>query len=359
MTGEFTMVKLIAFHLPQYHAIPENDSWWGEGFTDWDNVNKAKPMFEGHSQPRVPLDGCYNMLDRSTHLRQAELARRYGIYGFCYYHYWFSGKLLLEKPLELILREKDVDLPFCMCWANEPWTRSWDGQNREVIMPQDYDDKTDWEKHISYLMPFFKDDRYIKVDNKPMFVIYRTNNVTGCEEIIDYWDSVCRENGFAGIYIVEENNNFQHDAQCKNSSAILDFEPGYTRSFDKGTIEKAANKISLFFGKKYSTFSYEKTCEHITERPLKTSDKPSYLGIFTGWDNTPRRAEGGTVTADASPQLFEKFLARQIERSNSVNNEFLFINAWNEWAEGAYLEPDTANGYAYLEAVQRALTENN
>ena len=349
------MVKILAFHLPQYHRFPENDMWWGEGFTDWVNVKKAQPLFKGHQQPRIPLDGYYDMLDKSTHIHQAELAKKYGVYGFCYYHYWFNGKMLMEKPLELILREEEVDLPFCMCWANEPWTRSWDGKSREVIMPQSYGNKADWERHINYLMAFFKDSRYIKVDNKPVFVFYRTNNIENCDEMIECWEKACVDNGFDGIYIIEEKNNFQHEPSCSRSSATLEFEPGYTRSFDKTTFIKAQNKIAAAFGKKYSTYSYEVTCNHIVARKVeKKCGKPNYLGMFVGWDNTPRRSEGGVIATGATPEAFEKYLCMQIDRSKSIGNEFLFINAWNEWAEGAYLEPDLTNGTKMLEAVCHA-----
>ncbi|MDO4467512.1 MAG: glycoside hydrolase family 99-like domain-containing protein [Bacillota bacterium] len=348
------MVKILAFHLPQYHAFKENDAWWGEGFTDWVNVKKSKALFSAHNQPRVPVDGYYDMLEKKTHIRQAQLAKEYSIDGFCYYHYWFDGKLLMEKPLEKILEEKDVDLPFCMCWANEPWTRSWDGKSKEVIMPQRYGNEKEWKEHIDYLLPFFQDERYIKVDKKPLFVLYRTNHINRCDEMIQYWDRICQEAGLAGIYVVEENNNFQEGSACAHSSAILDFEPGYTRSFDKTTVVKIKNKLSSFLGKKYSLFSYQDTCEHMIQRDVKKEDKPHFLGCFTGWDNTPRRNEGGTIAQDASPALFEHYLRIQIQRSEAFGNSFLFVNAWNEWAEGAYLEPDTKYGYAYLEAVRNA-----
>lgn len=350
------MVKLLAFHLPQYHTFPENDEWWGKGFTDWVNIKKAKPLYKGHNQPKVPIDGYYDMLDKKTHVRQAELAKQYGIYGFCYYHYWFNGKMLMEKPLEMILDEKDIELPFCMCWANEPWTRSWDGKSKEVIMPQSYGNKKDWEKHIQYLLPFFKDERYIKIDNKPVFVIYRTNYINDCDAIIAYWESICKENGFDGIYLVEELNGFQFKPTCKKTSAVLEFEPIYTHIKSKTVWKKAVIKLKERLGIPYSKYSYAKTCKKIINRPIaKYDNKKTFLGMFAGWDNTPRRKKGGEIAEDATAEKFYYALKKQVERSNSINSDFLFINAWNEWAEGAYLEADDRNGYSYLEAVKRVV----
>ena len=350
------MTKIIAFHLPQYHSFPENDKWWGKGFTDWDNVRKAKPLFPGHQQPKVPLDGYYNMLDKSTHIRQAQLAKKYGIYGFCYYHYWFNGKLLMEKPLEMILHEEEVDLPFCLCWANEPWTRSWNGKNGSVIMPQNYGGEDDWIAHIKYLMPFFRDERYIKVDNKPVMVIYRTSNIPNCDSIVMCWDKYCKEHGFSGIYLIEERNYFQQRSYCQHSSGILEFEPACTRLREKGTLIKVKNKIQEKLGKPYSTFSYRKTADRMVHRASRLEDnKKLYLGMFAGWDNTPRRKKGGEVAVGDTPEIFEEVLRKQCQKSRVMGAEFLFLNAWNEWAEGAYLEPDNFNGYKYLEAVKNVV----
>ena len=181
--------KIIAFYLPQYHAIPENDQWWGKGFTEWTNVKKAKPLFEGHDQPRIPLNhNYYNLLDDNTKIWQANLAKKYGVYGFCYYHYWFKGgKKLLEKPAEQMLSNKSIDLPFCFCWANENWTRNWDGGNREIMVEQDYGNKDDWECHFQYLLQFFKDKRYITVDGKPLFIIYKPDLIIDIYEMVKYF----------------------------------------------------------------------------------------------------------------------------------------------------------------------------
>ena len=221
--------KIIAFYLPQYHTIPENDKWWGEGFTEWTNTRKAKPLFKGHQQPKTPLnDNYYCLLDKETQEWQAELAQENGVYGFCYYHYWFNGKMLLEKPMEIMLKNENITLPFCISWANEPWARTWDGKDKEVLMPQSYGDEKEWKKHFDYLLQFFKDKRYIKIDNKPIFLIYRTSSIPNCEKMVDYWNNLCKENGFEGLYLIETLNSFQNKSCISNSNAVVEFEPMLT-----------------------------------------------------------------------------------------------------------------------------------
>ena len=190
-------MKIIAFYLPQFHNIPENDEWWGDGFTEWTNVKKAKPLYEGHMQPRVPLGGnYYNLLDDNVKIWQADLAKKYGVYGFCYYHYWFNGKMLLEKPMEQMLANKEVDIPFCICWANEPWTKAWVGDERKLLIAQEYGQEEEWKQHFMYLLPFFKDERYITKNGKPLFVFYRPDIVPCMKEMIETWDKLAKENAF-------------------------------------------------------------------------------------------------------------------------------------------------------------------
>ncbi len=354
--------KIIAFHLPQYHTFPENDEWWGKGFTDWNNVKKAKPLFKRHYQPRVPLNNnYYNMMDYETRKWQAETAKKYGVYGFCYYHYWFNGKLLMEKPLEDLLEEKEIDLPFCLCWANEPWTRAWDGGDKDIIMPQQYGDKADWKKHINYLIKFFKDERYIKVDNKPMMVIYRTNNIDDCDEMIQCWNNTCIENVFSGIYVVEEVNSFQFHPCCKMSEAYLDFAPWgvfWSRKTIYDYLDKFRKIIPKMRGIRNNTF-YDTSWKRIINRRYdKEQNKQHYLGAFVGWDNTPRNPTNGLVClGDSSPKAFGKFFSKLYKKAINNNAEYIFINAWNEWAEGAYLEPDEKYGYGYLEQIN-TITNN-
>ena len=219
-------MKIIAFYLPQFHTIPENDTWWGKGFTEWVNVKKAKPLFKGHDQPRIPLNNNYYDLNNPETLKwQANLAHQYGVDGFCFYHYWFKGKLLLEKPAESLLKRENIALDYCFCWANEPWARTWDGRNRNVLMPQEYGGREEWKKHFDYLLPFFKDVRYIKENNKPMFVIYKSTLIEECRDMMDYWSELAVNNGFEGLFFVETLKKRFPDQRELPFSAKVEFEP--------------------------------------------------------------------------------------------------------------------------------------
>lgn len=360
------MTKIIAFYLPQFHEIPENDKWWGKGFTEWTNVKKAKSLYKGHYQPREPLnDYYYNLTSENAISWQVNLAKKYGVYGFCYYHYWFNGKLLLEKPLEKLIEKKDVDFPFCICWANEPWTRSWDGKSDEVLIDQSYGDKQEWKEHFEYLIKIFKDSRYIKIDNKPVFVVYRTESILRCSEMIEYWNNLLIECGFNGIYFVEMLNSFQKNCFSENSNAYIEFEPMYTLAYAKPNW--LVRKRRLYFKIKNSRlgklikdkpdcFSYDTVWRLIFKRKRIVKNKEAFLGAFAGWDNTPRKGLEGMVIKGSTPEKFEKYLAIQIKNLKQIKgNSFIFINAWNEWSEGTYLEPDKKNGYKYLEAIKNAL----
>lgn len=356
-------IKILAFHLPQYHTIPENDAWWGEGFTEWVNVKKAKALYRGHNQPRIPLDGqYYDLTDQSAIRNQMDLAREYGIYGFCYYHYWFDGKLLLEKPLEL-MRTMDDRLPYCFCWANEPWARTWDGQDHQILMPQRYGAEPEWEKHFLYLVDFFRDDAYIKKNGKPLFVLYRTNDIPQCEAMIAYFNKRCIECGFAGIYVIEERNSFQNGDSCQNADAVLDFEPMYTLKHDRGFAQRLWDKMAktLFnacTGNNLLIYSYDVLWKRILNRVYPSNGKQYYRGGFVDWDNTPRKGRNGLVIQGGSPEKFRHYLTGQIQKACRENGEFLFLNAWNEWGEGTYLEPDQRNEYGYLNAIADALKDS-
>ena len=358
------MTKIIAFHLPQFHSIPENDEWWGKGFTEWVNTKKAKPLYKNHIQPKEPLnDNYYNMLDKETLKWQCDLSTKYGIYGFCYYHYWFNGKLLLEKPVENLLQYKDINQKFCFCWANEPWTRAWDGAEQNVLINQLYGDEEDWKNHFEYLLKFFKDERYILIDNKPVLVIYRTSNIDKCDEMIGFWDQLCIENGFDGIYVVEEKNSFQDRSYCMNSKAIVEFEPMYTVMCKRNLFEKIRDKIirtwqNCIQDNKLRIFYYDKVWKNILNRKIENTDKKQFLGAFVDWDNTARKNKNGMVIKGANPEKFQKYLDKQVKRAENINSEFVFVNAWNEWGEGTYLEPDKYNKFGYLEAIKKVVDNN-
>lgn len=356
-TNKSSDVKLIAFHLPQFHTFKENDEWWGKGFTEWTNTRKAQRIYPEHNQPREPLnDNYYDLSKIENLLWQMNLAKEYGIYGFCYYHYWFDGKLLLNKPVEMMRDYQGNKLNYCLCWANEPWTRAWEGK-KTVLMPQKYGSELDWERHFLYLIDFFKDDFYIKIDNKPVFVLYRCNNIPECDAMIRYWDRRCKESGFKGIYLVEEMNSFQSEAVCESSQSVLEFEPLYTMTFDRTLLEKVQDKmLSVWFNKKYNShnqiYRYERLWHRILKRNHKDS-KQRFLGAFVDWDNTARKGKYGRIVMDTSPEQFGTFLMEQRNTAEKVGSDFIFINAWNEWGEGTYLEPDKVNKYEYLKQIQK------
>lgn len=372
-------MKTIAFYLPQFHEIPENNEWWGEGFTEWTNMKKAKPLFEGHDQPKVPLNNnYYNLLDPSVQVWQAKLAKKYGIYGFCYYHYWFNGKLLLEKPMEAMLLNPEVDLPFCICWANEPWTKAWVGE-KKVLIPQVYGSKENWEEHFNYLLPFLKDNRYICIDGKPLFVIYRPEAIPQLNEMLDCWTDLAVKNGFKGISFAYQNIDFDLISNKDDSrfDYNIEFQPLYaeheasknTHKYLKLIRRKVARAVEQALGFDLMRYGqgffnkgiikdYDKMWQIILS--MKPDSPKNVPGAFVNWDNTPRKGEKGSVFWKSTPQKFERYFSEQIRRTKTIyKKDMIFIFAWNEWAEGGYLEPDEEYRYGYLEAIKNALEEND
>jgi lipopolysaccharide biosynthesis protein len=360
-------IKPIALYLPQYHTFKENDEWWGKGFTEWTNVKKATPIFEGHYQPHIPLGGNYYDLSLNSVLEeQAELAKKYGIYGFCFYHYWFNGKLLMEKPLQNLLESKTPDFPYCLCWANENWTRTWDGQAKKVLMKQDYSLEDDL-KHIQYLLPFFKDERYIKIDNKPVFLMYRTELHPNIEEAAALWRAEAKKAGFEDLFLIRMEN-FKKDLNPHEHGfdAGMEFAPDTAYRGKKIAKENMPsylfNKVLHRTGiKKHAQyengiFSYEKMAENMMQKP--EFDYQYFRTITPSWDNSARRKENAAIYVGSTPHLFENW-ARKMKTHTLAHQpedqQFLFINAWNEWGEGCHLEPDEKWGYGYLEALQKAM----
>lgn len=346
-------MKLIAFLLPQFHQIPENDQWWGEGFTEWTNTRKANSIYPGHLQPREPYeDYYYDLTDPATRRWQAELAQYYGIYGFCYYHYWFKGKQLLETPFKQVLSSGEPRIPFCLSWANEPWTRKWDGGEHDVLMPQEYGEQDDWELHFYALLDAFRDERYIRIENKPIFIIYRPDKISCCEHMMKHWNNLAVKNGLEGIYFVRTLGGFPL-AKQDYFDANLEFEPHYT--FAHSGLNRLWSYMNIGNEKHY-VFDYDFVWQYILNRSHHRDRRKIFPGAYVNWDNTPRLGLRGLSCLGANPQKFGWYLTRQIERAVSLyNSEFLFINAWNEWAEGTYLEPDKHYQYQYLEAVRTAL----
>ena len=349
-------MKLIAYFLPQFHQIDENDAWWGEGFTEWTNTRKNKPLYKKHAQPKEPLkDLYYNLMDASIRKWQADAARSHGIYGFCYYHYWFKGKRLLEKPFQSVLKSGEPDFPFCLSWANEPWTRKWDGGNNEILMPQDYGDENDWAEHFDELLTAFQDPRYIRVQNKPLFVIYRPGAIPRCEEMLRFWNQLALRSGLEGIYFARTLGGFEIPPQS-GFEASIEFEPHYT--FAHGYNANLWSYISTKDGD-HLVFDYDGVWEMILNRSPHRSGETIFPGAYVNWDNTPRIGARGQSCIGSTPEKFSYYLTKQMNRAASIyQSEFLFINAWNEWAEGTYLEPDKKHHFSYLEAVQEAVTRH-
>lgn len=341
-------LQFLAFYLPQYHRIPENDRWWGEGFTEWTNTKKAVPLFPDHRQPRIPLNNnYYDLTDVRTLQWQADLMKKYHIHGLCFYHYWFDGKLLLEQPMELLLKHKEIDMNFCISWANEPWTRNWDGGQNSILMPQSYGGPEDWKKHFDYLLPFFQDERYIKIDNKPFITIYLSAQMENSDAMVNYWRQLAKENGFDGIFVAETLNTRQHTFSMKSSDACIEFEPcltlfgGYTPA------------QGYYFYKTLHIFWFDEVWNKILARKSEYKNKEKFCGAFVDWDNSSRVGMRGSVCIGSTPESFEKHLGALAQKCiGEGNDRFIFINAWNEWAEGAYLEPDKDNEYRYLEGVR-------
>jgi len=357
-------VKLVAFYLPQFHRIPENDRWWGEGFTEWTNVRSARPLFKGHAQPRVPAGGWYyDLTDPDVRERQAHLAIAHGIDCFCYYHYWFRGRRLLEKPFDQVLASGRPEIPFCLAWANEPWTRAWSGQGQDVLMPQEYGDEKDWAEHWAYLRRAFLDRRYLRVDSRPVFLVYRAGSIPRCGQMLGCWRTWARRDGVGELFLIDMMTVFR-DGGAAGFDARLEFEPMYTLRHDIGVWTRLWRNTRHRLRPMLATaglrqpwlmdrYDYAAVWERIVNRQA-AGDAQVIPGAFVDWDNTPRRGYRGTVMTGARPEIFERYLGRQLERTRRLyGSRLLFINAWNEWAEGAYLEPDELWGMRWIEAIRR------
>lgn len=351
-------MKVVALYLPQYHKVPENEAWWGKDFTDWVSTKNGVPLYQDHYQPHIPLNNnYYDLLDKSAMEWQAELMRKYQIDGLCFYHYWFKdGKQMLEKPAQNLLGWEDIDMPYCFCWANMSWARSWakmkdadfwinedeiqtteDG--KALLIEQAYGEKSDWEKHFKYLLPFFRDSRYIRVDNKPVIWIYRTDLVDCLAEMIAYWKSLALENGLEGIYVI---GSYYQPQNADVLDAAVIYEPGEI-------LPKVPH--SKVKGSDAAIYDYDMYWNTGIKRDY--ADIKTYYTGLVNYDDTPRQGDNGHVIS-GTPRQFEKWLKRLLKKSENKGNELVFLNAWNEWGEGNHLEPDEKYGYQYLEAIREA-----
>lgn len=362
--------RAIAFYLPQFHPIPENDEWWGKGFTEWTNVVKAKPKFPGHYQPHLPADlGFYDLRLPETRVAQAELAARYGIYGFCYYHYWFNGRQLLDRPVNEIWKSGEPDFPFCLCWANENWTRRWDGLENEVLLQQQYGFADDLA-HIRSLIPFFLDPRYIRVMDRPLFLVYRASKLPEPEKTTEIWRREAELAGLKDLFLVRvESHTDFGDPRGMGFDSAVEFQPRWSALADARIFRRRWwRRKRLGMGESdlldNFVFEYQDLVTKALAYPVETY--PRIPCVCPGWDNGPRRERGATIFINSTPEKYESWLQEVVNRTKArlrpgENNEIapdslVFINAWNEWAEGNHLEPCQRWGRKYLEATQRALS---
>ena len=356
-------LRLIAFYLPQYHPIAENDKWWGEGFTDWHNVAKAKPLFRGHQQPHVPGElGYYDLRDPGARTAQAALAREHGVFGFCYYHFWFNGKRLLERPLQEVLSSGQPDFPFCLCWANENWTRVWDGGDREVIVAQTYS-RDDDRAHIKNLIPAFRDARYIRINGKALFLVYRAEELPDPVRTTDIWREEAHRSGIGDLFLARvESFVAGVDPRSIGFDAAVEFAPEWRKV---GRHHRRERNPYRFFAKmglfedayrKHRIVRYEVLADDMLARELP--GYPFFRCVTPGFDNSARRSEGAAILVHGTPEIYENWLnqvARETCERYQGEERIVFINAWNEWAEGNHLEPDEKRGRAYLEATRRVV----
>lgn len=382
--------KIIALYLPQYHPTPHNDEWWGKGFTEWTNVAKAKPLFRGHEQPHIPSElGFYDLRLPQVREAQAELAKKYGIYGFCYYYYRFEkGKNELELPLNEVLRTGKPDFPFMICWANETWHKkfwNYDGTaEKQVLAEQKYNGKEDYIDFFYEVLPFFKDKRYITIDDKPAFMIYRPNDFPEVKEFICLWNSLAKENGLTGIHFIgysTVDSNIVRSRQgekyslmdlIKNSSVKPDINKDKSLIIGNGFNSVALNRFD--FCKRQKSFFHiiaNKIYRSLFHRPtiyqyktavktivgIEDADEDIYPVVMPNWDHTPRSNYGGIVWQNSTPKLYEQYLAKVIDSilQKKDENRIIFLKSWNEWGEGNYVEPDLKWGRGYLEATKNVL----
>jgi lipopolysaccharide biosynthesis protein len=356
------MVRLIAFYLPQFHPTHENDRWWGKGFTEWRNVATSRPLFRGHYQPHIPADlGFYDLRLPEVREAQADLAREYGISGFCYYHYRFGGKRLLERPFEEVLRSGQPDFPFCLCWANESWTRAWDGRSGDVLIEEEYSEEDD-RQHIQWLLDVFGDRRYIRVESKPIFLIYRANRLPNPIRTTSIWREEARKQGIGEIFLcrVESFHDEHTDPKGIGFDAAIEFQPDWMclgLPLRRGIMWRLSQELRLSKNayRDHDIFAYEEVIKRMVQKP--TPPYRRFPCVTPSWDNSARRNKGAVILKGSNPMLYEKWLKAVVEReiSSHSGDHVVFINAWNEWAEGNHLEPDLHFGHGYLEAIKRTV----
>lgn len=351
--------RCVAFYLPQFHPIPENDRWWGPGFTEWANVARGRPLFRGHEQPKLPGElGFYDLRLPETRQSQADLAQSHGVDAFCYYHFWFNGRRLLKEPLDRMLACGRPDMPFLLCWANENWTRVWDGGDRDILIAQHYSDADDVE-HARFLASVLDDHRYVRLDRRPVLLVYRAGLLPDPIRTTETWRREITRLGVSEPYLcsVESFPDEVRDPSCRGFDASVEFAPQFqhlprwrrTNMVLRTTVRRHLAPSRLG----HHIVSYDGLARRMRAKPLPPY--PYFRTVTPGWDNTARRRVGGLVLKRNSPQAYEAWLREVTAEARQTGRPFVFVNAWNEWAEGAYLEPDRHHGRAFLEAHARAV----
>lgn len=353
-------MELAALYLPQFHQIPENDEWWGEGFTEWTNVRRARPLFRGHQQPVTPGElGYYNLLDPSVRERQAELAREAGVTSFCYWHYWFAGREILERPLQEVLASRAPDFPFFVGWANQSWTGIWHGLSNRVLIEQTYPGPEDDQQHFDSLLPAFRDTRYVRVNGRPVFLVFRPTELPSPREFVERWQAMATAAGLPGLYLVAwiegrpwGSQYTTHHADGFDAGLYVEFPFTHTAS------TRLRNRLIQIFprlGPQRYRFR-----DHLPQ-PREEIDGVVHPCVQPNWDNTPRSSRRGVVARHSSPEAFathvREALEREIDRTPHEHERLVVIKSWNEWAEGNYVEPDRRYGRGWLTALRRARME--
>lgn len=356
---ERARARAIAFYLPQYHPVPENDEWWGKGFTEWTNTAKAKPRFPGHYQPHVPADlGFYDLRSPETRAAQAQMAREYGIEAFCYYHYWFAGRRIIDRPFREVLESGEPEFPFCLCWANESWTGVWHGLPNRVLLEQTYPGADDHRRHFDFLVQAFCDPRHVRVEGKPLFLVYKPLMVPEVERVTDLWRKLAMDAGLPGLYLigVDDNAAWPHRDFGFDGSVKPELPPRRPWAPWRQPVKKVWYKLKRMAGVP-TVHDYRRGLARLVEpRPPGTENYPC---VIPNWDNTPRSGEMGLVLHNSRPEYFREQVERAVSVLAAVPEErrLLFIKSWNEWAEGNHLEPDLRWGRAYLKALRSAVVE--
>ena len=352
--------RLIAFYLPQFHPIAENDMWWGKGFTEWTNTAKAKRMFRGHYQPHIPADlGFYDLRVPETRIAQAEMAKEYGIEAFCYYHYWFGGKRLLEKPFEEVLTSGEPDFPFCLCWANETWSGIWHGAKNKILIEQTYPGYDDYQAHFDVLLRAFNDKRYVTVDGKPILVIYRPNKIPEVERVMNFFKEMAVKHGLKGLHLIGFSYDSSWNPQVHGFDASITmqrFPPLRPWVSRRRPIKWLVRQYQIIKGTP-TIYSYKRISSELLEDEI--SNNGNYPCVIPNWDNTPRSGVNGLVLHGSTPELFRIHLKKaiRIAKDRLVEHRLIFLKSWNEWAEGNHLEPDLKFGRAYLEIIKEEIFE--